>query len=70
MFTDILIVRNNLVIYIGFLGQTRAFGTASLLRSGQSAGLLTSCFKSNKIVFVTYTWLADVNASVAKCLCF
>ena len=26
--------------------------------------------KSNKIVFVTYTWLADVNASVAKCLCF
>ena len=24
--------------------------------------------KSN--VFVTYTWLADVNASVAKCLCF
>uniref|UniRef100_A0A8C7FCB2 Ig-like domain-containing protein n=1 Tax=Oncorhynchus kisutch TaxID=8019 RepID=A0A8C7FCB2_ONCKI len=27
-------------------------------------------FKSNQIVFVTYTWLADVNASVAKCLCF
>uniref|UniRef100_A0A8C7RVK2 IGF-like family receptor 1 n=1 Tax=Oncorhynchus mykiss TaxID=8022 RepID=A0A8C7RVK2_ONCMY len=26
--------------------------------------------KSNQIVFVTYTWLADVNASVAKCLCF
>ena len=24
--------------------------------------------KSN--VFVTYTWLADVNASVTKCLCF
>ena len=26
--------------------------------------------KSNQIVFVKYTWLADVNASVAKCLCF
>ena len=26
--------------------------------------------KSNQILFVTYTWLADVNASVAKCLCF
>ena len=26
--------------------------------------------KSNLILFVTYTWLADVNASVAKCLCF
>jgi hypothetical protein len=26
--------------------------------------------KSNQIAFVTYTWLADVNASVAKCLCF
>jgi hypothetical protein len=26
--------------------------------------------KSNHILFVTYTWLADVNASVAKCLCF
>ena len=26
--------------------------------------------KSNQIVFVTYTWLADVNANVAKCLCF
>ena len=26
--------------------------------------------KSTQIVFVTYTWLADVNASVAKCLCF
>ena len=25
--------------------------------------------KSNQILFVTYTWLADVNASVAKCLC-
>uniref|UniRef100_A0A8C8EIB0 Cornifelin n=1 Tax=Oncorhynchus tshawytscha TaxID=74940 RepID=A0A8C8EIB0_ONCTS len=26
--------------------------------------------KSNQMLFVTYTWLADVNASVAKCLCF
>ena len=26
--------------------------------------------KSNQILFVTNTWLADVNASVAKCLCF
>jgi hypothetical protein len=26
--------------------------------------------KSNPILVVTYTWLADVNASVAKCLCF
>ena len=26
--------------------------------------------KSKHILFVTYTWLADVNASVAKCLCF
>ena len=26
--------------------------------------------KSNKMLLVTYTWLADVNASVAKCLCF
>ena len=26
--------------------------------------------KSNQNVFVTYTWLADVNASVAKCLFF
>ena len=26
--------------------------------------------KSNHILFVTYTWLADVIASVAKCLCF
>ena len=26
--------------------------------------------KSNLILFVTYIWLADVNASVAKCLCF
>jgi hypothetical protein len=26
--------------------------------------------KSNQILFVTYTWLADVNASVVKCLCF
>ena len=25
--------------------------------------------KSNQIVFITYTWLADVNASVAKCFC-
>ena len=25
---------------------------------------------SNQIVLVTYTWIADVNASVAKCLCF
>jgi hypothetical protein len=25
---------------------------------------------SNQIVFVTYTWLADVNVSVAKCMCF
>ena len=34
--------------------------------------LLSVCLsvKSNQIVFVTYTWLADVNASVAKCLCF
>uniref|UniRef100_A0A674BUY0 RING-type domain-containing protein n=1 Tax=Salmo trutta TaxID=8032 RepID=A0A674BUY0_SALTR len=24
----------------------------------------------NQILLVTYTWLADVNASVAKCLCF
>ena len=29
-----------------------------------------AAFKSNHIVFVTYTWLADVNASVAKCLYF
>jgi hypothetical protein len=26
--------------------------------------------KSNQMLFVTYTWLADVNVSVAKCLCF
>ena len=26
--------------------------------------------KSNQILLVTYTWLADVNESVAKCLCF
>uniref|UniRef100_A0A4W5MV86 Cyclin-dependent kinases regulatory subunit n=1 Tax=Hucho hucho TaxID=62062 RepID=A0A4W5MV86_9TELE len=26
--------------------------------------------KSNRILLVTYTWLADVNASVAKCVCF
>ena len=26
--------------------------------------------KSNDILLVTYTWLADVNASVAKFLCF
>ena len=26
--------------------------------------------KSNQMLLVTYTWLADVNASVAKCLCF
>ena len=30
----------------------------------------TPLIKSNKMLFVTYTWLADVNASVAKCLCF
>jgi hypothetical protein len=29
-----------------------------------------SKIKSNQILFVTYTWLAYVNASVAKCLCF
>ena len=28
----------------------------------------TNQIKSN--VFITYTWLADVNVSVAKCLCF
>ena len=28
------------------------------------------CNKSNQFLFVTYTLLADVNASVAKCLCF
>ena len=27
-------------------------------------------FKLNQILLVTYTWLADVNASVVKCLCF
>ena len=27
------------------------------------------CPKSNQIVLVTYTWLADVFASVVKCLC-
>ena len=26
--------------------------------------------KSNQMLFVTYTWLANVNACVAKCLCF
>ena len=26
--------------------------------------------KSNQILLVTYTWLADVNESVAKCLSF
>jgi hypothetical protein len=26
--------------------------------------------ESNQILLVTYTWLADVNAIVAKCLCF
>jgi hypothetical protein len=26
--------------------------------------------ESNHILFETYTWLADVSASVAKCLCF
>uniref|UniRef100_A0A8C7NSM0 Transcription and mRNA export factor ENY2 n=1 Tax=Oncorhynchus mykiss TaxID=8022 RepID=A0A8C7NSM0_ONCMY len=31
---------------------------------------LSNQIKSNQILFVTYTWLADVNASVAKCLCF
>ena len=45
--------------------------------SGPAAGLLkwssgifcdSNQIKSN--VFVTDTWLADVNASVAKCLCF
>ena len=30
----------------------------------------TPDIKSNQILFVTYTWLADVNASVAKWLCF
>ena len=30
----------------------------------------TAVSKSNLILFVTYTWLADVNASAAKCLCF
>lgn len=24
----------------------------------------------NKMLLVTYTWIADVNESVAKCLCF
>ena len=29
-------------------------------------GILLYQIKSNQILFVTYTWLADVNASVAK----
>jgi hypothetical protein len=30
----------------------------------------TSKFTSREVLLVRYTWLADVNASVAKCLCF
>ena len=35
-----------------------------------ASNIIKSQIKSNQILFVTYTWLADVNASVAKCLCF
>ena len=35
-----------------------------------NVAILVNGIKSNQILFVTYTWLADVNASVAKCLCF
>ena len=36
----------------------------------QTNQIKSNQIKSNQILFVTYTWLADVNASVAKCLCF
>ncbi|CDQ97306.1 unnamed protein product [Oncorhynchus mykiss] len=49
--------------------------SAHLKKHIYSCGYCICCYyhfqiKSNQIVFVTYTWLADVNASVAKCLCF
>ena len=46
-------------------------GHSLAVRVGNNtSAILTINIKSNQILFVTYTWLADVNASVAKCLCF
>jgi hypothetical protein len=43
-------------------GRTNRFYRVSNLCQTHSMG--------NQILFVTYTWLADVSVSVAKCLCF
>ncbi|CDQ73623.1 unnamed protein product [Oncorhynchus mykiss] len=42
---------------------------ATPTHSTHSSRYIALCV-SNQILFVTYTWLADVNARVAKCLCF
>ena len=54
-----------------------AFIWAAISEAGNTNELIlcsrgnSGSFKSNNYqLFVTYTWLADVNASVAKCLCF
>ena len=42
----------------------------SLLMSFEGTMVLNAELSSNQIVFFTYSWLADVNASVVKFLCF
>ncbi|CDQ90628.1 unnamed protein product [Oncorhynchus mykiss] len=44
--------------------------SGSYTNSNEYYIILSLLFKSKSNLFVTYTWLADVNASVAKCLCF
>ena len=58
-------VRNVKTVYI-FL----AFGPKTGEKRQLTMKRTASDEKSNQNVFVTYTWLADVNVSVAKCLCF
>jgi hypothetical protein len=54
---------------ISLPGQTKLDDDVTVRTNGECE-IMYEMSKSNQIKCVTYAWLADVNVSVAKCMCF